>query len=137
MPPNLAGVLAALEAEGSPGEFAAVEGLLGGSFSGLAEIRRSPVAKVSAVDLTADEVRDWLSELPLGHDAELHVAWIADRVGARMSFETLTDNVDDLWFPAMDDIVAVVRSGSQLMILVFDHEELITLSSVNSQEDRG
>jgi hypothetical protein len=137
MPPKLGAVLAALAIEASPGEFAAVESLLGGSFSGLAEIRRNPVAKIDAVDLTSQEVRDWLSGLPIGEHAELHVAWIADRLGARMSFETFAANVDDLWFPAMDDIVSVLQSDSSLMVLVLDHEELITLSSVNYREDVG
>lgn len=137
MPPKLTAVLAALAVEASPGEFAAVESLLGGSFSGLAEIRRNPVAKVNAIDLTSQEVRDWLSQLPIEQYAELHVAWIADRLGARMSFETFTANVDDLWFPAMDDIISVLRSGGQLMVLVLDHEEFITLSRVNPREDNG
>lgn len=137
MPPKLGAVLAALAIEASTGEFAAVESLLGGSFSGLAEIRRNPVAKIDAVDLTSQEVRDWLSGLPIGEHAELHVAWIADRLGARMSFETFAANVDDLWFPAMDDIVSVLHSDSSLMVLVLDHEELITLSSVNYREDAG
>jgi hypothetical protein len=137
MPPKLGAVLAALGIEASPGEFTAVESLLGGSFSGLAEIRRNPVAKIDAVDLTFQEVRDWLSRLPIGEHAELHVAWIADRLGARMSFETFAANVDDLWFPAMDDIVSVLHSDSNLMVLVLDHEELITLSSVNYRENVG
>ena len=137
MPPKLGAVLAALAIEASPGEFAAVESLLGGSFSELAAIRRNPVAKIDAVDLTSQEVRDWLSGLPIGEHAELHVAWIADRLGARMSFETFAANVDDLWFPAMDDIVCVLQSDSSLMVLVLDHEELITLSSVNYREDMG
>jgi hypothetical protein len=133
MPPDLTAMLAVLAVEPSPAEFAAVESLLGGSFSGLAEIRRDPIAKINAADLTFQEVRDWLSELPIGQHAELHIAWIADRLGARMSFETFVANVDDLWFPAMDDIVSVLHSGSQLMVLVLDHEELITLSSVNNR----
>lgn len=137
MPPKLGAVLAALAIEASPGEFAAVESLLGGSFSGLAEIRRNPVAKIDAVDLTSQEVKDWLSGLPIGENAELHVAWIADRLGARMSFETFAANIDDLWFPAMDDIVSVLHSDSNLMVLVLDHEELITLSSVNYRENVG
>jgi len=94
-------------------------------------------AKIDAVDLTSQEVRDWLSELPIGKRAELHVAWIADRLGARMSFETFTANVDDLWFPAMDDVVSVLHSGSDLMVLVLDHEELITLSSAELSRDDG
>jgi hypothetical protein len=132
MPPKLSTVLAALAVEASPDEFAAVEGLLGGSFSGLAEIRRNPVAEIDAVDLTGQDVRDWLSELPIAQHAELQVAWIADRIGARMTFETFVANVEDLWFPAMDDIVSLLYSNGNLMVLVLDHEELITLSSINS-----
>jgi len=135
MPPQLIAVLAALAVEATPDEFAAVESLLGGSFSRVAEIRRDPVAGIDAADLTGEEVRDWLSGLPIGQHAELHVAWISDRLGARMSFETFAANVDDLWFPAMDDIVSVLHSGSQLMVLVLDHEELITLSNVNPTLD--
>ena len=137
MPPKLTAVLAALAIEASSDEFAVVESFLGGSFSELAEIRRNPVAKIDAVDLTGQEIRDWLSELPIGNRAELQVAWIADRLGARMSFETFAANVDDLWFPAMDDVVSVVHSGSNLMVLVLDHEELITLSRANPSEDSG
>ncbi len=66
MPPKLTAVLATLALEASSGEFAAVERFLGGSFSVLAEIRRNPVAKIDAVDLTGPEIRDWLSELPIG-----------------------------------------------------------------------
>jgi hypothetical protein len=137
VPPKLTAALGALAVEASPGEFAAVESLLGGSFSGLAEIRRNPAAKIDAVDLTSQEVKDWLSELPIGPHDELHVAWIADRLGARMSFETFVSNVDDLWFPAMDDIVSALYSGSNLMVLVLDHEELITLSTVNPRKGPG
>jgi hypothetical protein len=137
MPPKLTAVLAALGVEASRGEFAAVEGLLGRSFPVLAEIRGNPFASIDAVSLTSQETRDRLARLPIGQHAELHVAWIADRLGARMSFETFAANIGDLWFPAMDDIVSVRRSGSNLMVLVLDHEELITLSSVNFSEDAG
>jgi hypothetical protein len=135
MPPNLTGVLAALAVEASSSEFAAVERFLGGSFSGLAKIRRNPIAKIDAVDLTGQEIKDWLSGIPIGHDAELHIAWISDGLGARMRFETFADNVDDLWFPAMDDVVSVLHSDGNLMVLVLDHEELFTLSSVKYGKD--
>jgi hypothetical protein len=134
MPPRLTAVLAALAVEATSGEFAAVETFLGGSFSGLAEIRRNPVAKIDAVDLNGQEIRDWLSGLPIRQHTELHVAWIADRLGARMSFQTFAANVDDLWYPAMDDIVSVLHSDENPMVLVLDHEELFTLSSVGSPE---
>jgi hypothetical protein len=137
VPPELSAVLAALAVEAGPGEFAAVERLLGGSFSGLAETRRNPVAQVDAAGLTCEEVKDWLSRLPIGQHAELHIAWVADRTGARMSFETFAANLDDLWFPASDDIVSVLHSGRNLLVLVLDHEELITLSSVDYRDDAG
>jgi hypothetical protein len=101
VPPELTAVLAALAVQASPGDFAAAECLLGGSFSGLADIHRSPVAKIDAAELTRQEVRDQLSGLPIGQDAELHVAWIAERLGARMNFAAFAANVADLWFPAM------------------------------------
>ena len=137
MPPHLSAVLAGLRAEASPAEFAAVEGLLGGSLSGLAEIRRDPVARIDAVDLTGRQMRDRLSGLPISPGAELRVAWVADRVGARMSFGTFAAHADDLWFPAVDDVVAVLDSGGRRMVRVLDHEELITLSAVDSGEDEG
>lgn len=130
MPPDLRAVLAAHGVEASPGEFAAVEGLLNGSFSRLAEVRQNPVAAIDASDLTSQEIRDWLSALPVGQEAELHVAWIADRLGARTGFGTLAASIGDLWFPAVDDVVAVLHSGGNLTVLVLDHEELITLSTI-------
>jgi hypothetical protein len=132
VPPELTAVLAALAVQASPGDFAAAERLLGGSFSGLADVRRNPVATIDAAELTCQEVRDQLSGLPIGQDAELHVAWIAERLGARMSFATFTANAGDLWFPAMDDIACVLHSAGQLLGLVLDHEELITLSRLGA-----
>ena len=92
MPPELTAVLAALAVQASPGDFGAAERLVGGSFSGLADIRRNPVATIDAAGLTSQEVSDELSGLPIGHDAELHVAWIAERLGARMSFAAFAAN---------------------------------------------
>lgn len=49
-----------------------------------------------------------------------------------MSFQAFTANAGVLWFPATDDIACVLHSGgSQLMVLVLDHEELIALSRVH------
>jgi hypothetical protein len=88
--------------------------------------------------MAPQEIRDWLFGLPIGQEALLRVARVAERPGAPMSFETFTANVDDLWFPAIDaidDIVSVLHSGSEFMVLVLDHEEVITLSSVNPVQD--
>jgi len=130
-------VLAALAAEASPGEYAAVERLLGGPLSALAGIRRIPVAKIDAAPLTSREIGDRLRELPVRQETEFHVAWAADQLGARMSLETLASNIGDLWFPAMDDIICVLPSGGNLTVLVLDHEELITLSTVTPPAAEG
>jgi hypothetical protein len=45
MPPRVSAVLAELGVEASLGEFAAVESLLGGSFSGLGDARGEPGCK--------------------------------------------------------------------------------------------
>jgi hypothetical protein len=137
MPPRLSAVLAELGVEASPGEFSAVESLLGGAFSGLGDARANPAAGIDAADLTSREVTEWLSGLPISQGAEPRVAWVADRVGARMSLETLAANIGDLWFPAMDEAVCVLPGDGTLMVLVLDHEELIMLSSVNSDEYAG
>lgn len=134
MPPELTAVLAALAVQASPDGFAATERLLGGSFSGLADIHRNPVTTIDATELTSHEITDRLAGLPIGPDAELHVAWIAERLGARMSFATFAANVGDLWFPAMDDIACVLHSAGQLLVLVLDHEELITLSTLGASQ---
>jgi hypothetical protein len=92
---------------------------------------------MDAAGLTGQGIGDWLCGLPVRQDAQLDFAWIADGLGARMSLEAFASNVGDLWFPAMDDIVAVLHCGGTLMVLVLDHEELITLSSVNPAADGG
>jgi hypothetical protein len=137
MPPRLSAALAAVGVEASAGEFAAVESLMGGSFSGLSEAGRDPAARIDAAGPTSGEIRDWLSGLPIGQHAELRVAWMAHRLGARMSFETFAANIDDLWFPAMDDVVCLPHSDGHRMVLVLDHEELITFSSVSPCGDAG
>jgi hypothetical protein len=54
-----------------------------------------------------------------------------------MSFATFASKISDLWSPAMDDIVCVLRSTGNLAVLVLDHEEPITLSSVNPPAAQG
>ena len=138
MPRDLSAVLAALAVEAGHSEFAAVESALGGTFDGLADVRRDPAATIDAADLTSLELKARLWGLPVARRAELRVAWVADRLGARMSFETFVANIDSLWFPARDDVVCVLAADYEhFMVLVVDHEELITLSRVDSGEHAG
>ena len=137
MPPQLTTVLAALAIEASPGEYISVESLLGGSFSALAQIRCDAFAKLDATDLTGDEIGDWLAALPIEPHAELRAAWIDHRLGARMDLSTFAANIDDLWFPATDDIVSALDAGGDLLVLVLDHEEHITLSNAPRESEPG
>ena len=130
MPPQLTTVLAALAIEASPGGYTAVESLLGGSFSAIAEIRCDCFAKLDATRLTGGEIGEWLAALPIEPHAELRAAWVAHRLGARLDLTTLAANIEDLWFPATDNIVSVLDRGGDLLILVLGHEEHITLSNV-------
>jgi hypothetical protein len=130
-------MLAALAVQPGRAEFTAVEALLGGSFAGLAAVRGTAAARIDTAGLSGQQTRDWLAGLPIGPDAEVHVAWAPDRIGARISFGTLTAHIGDLWFPAVDDVVCVLHSGAGLLILVLGHEEVITLSCLDPAGDTG
>jgi hypothetical protein len=134
MPPQLTTVLAALAIEASPDEYTAVESLLGGSFSALAQIRCGAFANLDATTLVGGEIGDWLAALPIEPHAELRAAWIAHGLGARLDLSALAANIEDLWFPATDDIVCVLDRGGDLLVLVLDHEEHITLSNATPRD---
>ncbi len=98
----------------------------------LTDVLTALAAEVDASDLTPSQVRQWLAGLPVGLDEEASVVWVADRIGARMTFGAFVSNFDDLWFPAMDDVVVLLDSRQALDVLVLDHEERITFSRVNA-----
>ena len=137
MPPNLKDVLAALAVEAGRDEYEAAEGRLGRSIRGLPDIRRESTVELDASDLTPSEVREWLAGLSARPDEDASVVWVADRVGARMPFGVFVGNFDDLWFPAMDDVVVLLDSGQGLDVLVLDHEERITFSHVADAEPKN
>lgn len=132
MPPRLTNVLAALAVEASRGEYQAADDRLGMSLGRLPGIRREPAAEVNGSGLMPSEVRQWLARLPARPDEEAAVVWVADRIGARMTFGTFVSNLDDLWFPAMDDVVVLLDSREALDVLILDHEERITFSHVDA-----
>ncbi|MBO0803384.1 MAG: hypothetical protein J2P25_09980 [Nocardiopsaceae bacterium] len=132
MPPRLTNVLAALSVAASRDEYQAAEGRLGMPLDRLSSIRDDPALEADASGLTPSEVREWLARLPVRPDEEATVAWVADRIGARMTFGAFASNVDDLWFPAMDDIIVLLDSREALDVLILDHEERITFSQVNA-----
>jgi len=132
MPPNLPAVLTSLGARPSREAFDDVTALLGGSLSPLAGIRRNRLAEVDASEFSSQEVMEWLVGLPINPDADVRVAWAADRTGARMKFATFAGRVSDLWFPAMDDVLVLAESDATVDVLVLDHEERLTFSRIDS-----
>lgn len=123
-------VLAGLAVEAGRDEYEAAEERLGRSLRGLPDIRRESAVEVDASDLMPSEVREWLARLPVRPDEDASVVRVADRVGARMTFGVFVEHFDDLWFPAMDDVVVLLGSNEALNVLVLDHEERITFSGV-------
>lgn len=86
------------------------------------EARRRVLAELDASDADPEQVRSWLSALPYGAEQPVLVAWPADRTAARMSYDTFVARFDDLWYPAMDDVV-VFSGDPGGPVLMLDHEE--------------
>lgn len=128
MPPRLREMLASLEVEPSHGVYQSVMDEIGGSFERLGSIRRQPSLHMDASGLDSATLRRWLTDLPVNADATVRVAWVADRVGVEMRFGDFVTRVDDLWYPAMDDVVAALDGGQSLDVLVIDHEEHVTFT---------
>ncbi|WP_370948816.1 hypothetical protein AB5J62_15010 [Amycolatopsis sp. cg5] len=123
MPPRLTSTLSSLGVEADRDTLAAVQAELGGSFAALTEIRSQCTAELDAGELEPAELTDWLlAQIP---ESAVRVAWVADGVGATMSFTRFAENVDDLWYPAIDDIVIVDDTHA---VLVLDHEERFTFT---------
>jgi hypothetical protein len=122
MPPGLITTLNAIGIEPDRERFADVENRLG-SFAALVKIRSRCSAEIDAADLGPSELKDWLlARIP---ESEVVIAWVADRVGARMNLTLFADNVDDLWYPSMDDVVIMDDAQG---ILVLGHEERFTFT---------
>lgn len=123
-------MLAALAVEASRDEYQAAEDQFGMLLDRLAGIRSESAVEADGSDLTPSQIREWLARLPVRPDEEARVLWVADRIGARMPFAAFVSNVDDLWFPAQDDVVVLLDSREALDVLVLDHEERFTFSHV-------
>lgn len=133
MPPGLTETLAALAVEPTHDVYQSVMDEIGGSCERLSRTRRQAFVQVDASEFDVASLRSWLTDLAgISADAIVRVAWTADRVGVEMRFGDFADRVDDLWYPAMDDVVAVLDRGRHLDVLLIDHEERITLTRTHA-----
>ncbi|MDT3446776.1 hypothetical protein [Pseudofrankia sp. BMG5.37] len=125
MPPGLIFALHSIGVAAGLDEYQEIENLLGGSFQRLSELRSDPDIEHDVSELAGPELGTWLASLPVDRDVDVRVAWLADRIGARMTWSTFVDHVSDLWYPSMDDVVILADANR---LLVLDHEERLTLS---------
>lgn len=51
----------------------------------------------------------------------VNVYWFQQQEGVSLQLGDFLDHLDELWFPASDDVVVESRSGE--FVIVIDHEE--------------
>ncbi|MFD8644054.1 hypothetical protein ACFV14_27585 [Streptomyces zaomyceticus] len=129
MPPELVGTLEALGAESSPEMFDEFVRAIGGSLSALARMRRNAEGRTDLSEATVPELRTAVEGRLQGAGESVLAAWPADRVAARLPVALLLQSLDDLWYPAMDDLV-VITHGPELTVVVLDHEEQLTCTRI-------
>jgi hypothetical protein len=137
MPPNLAAVLGQLGTSAELEVYRDAERRLGPVNSIVEQARARRRAYLDAGDAEPDEVRAWLSGLPIAPDAGVIVLWPFDKQGARMTYGSFVDNYDDLWYPASDDVVVCQEGEDGLGVVVLDHEEEFTFADATAMKDRS
>ncbi|MFG3493150.1 hypothetical protein [Streptomyces sp. NPDC047972] len=125
MPPKLASTLEALGAESSPEMFDEFVRAIGGSLSDLVRIRHNAEKRTDLSEATVPELRAAVEARLQGAGESVLAVWPADRVAARIHVALLLQSIDDLWYPAMDDLV-VIADEPEPTVVVLDHEEQLT-----------
>ncbi|TXS16647.1 hypothetical protein EAO70_15005 [Streptomyces sp. adm13(2018)] len=129
MPPKLASTIEALGAESRPEMFDEFVRAIGGSLSDLVGIRHNAEGRTDLSEATVSELRTAVEALLQGAGESVLVAWPADRVAARIRVALLLESIDDLWYPAMDDLV-VLTDEPEPTVVVLDHEEQLTCTRI-------
>jgi hypothetical protein len=126
MPPNLSVVLDQLGTSAEREVYLEAERRFGPVHSLVERSLAQRQARLDAADAAPDEVRAWLSGLPIPPDTSVVVLWPFDKQGARMTFGSFVEHYDDLWYPAADDVLVYWENGDELGFVVLDHEEAFT-----------
>ncbi|MFC7973697.1 MULTISPECIES: hypothetical protein [Streptomyces] len=127
MPPRLRATLTALGAPPDPTALEEIVRAVGGSWAELDRLRRTAGRPVDVSGTTEAELRAYLSsQLPYSTGV-VKTAWPADGITTRMTAERLLSSLDDLWYPAMDDLVVLHEDANGTSVLVLDHEERLTV----------
>ncbi|MFB7278439.1 hypothetical protein ACFCZV_15115 [Streptomyces hydrogenans] len=127
MPPGLTKTLTQMGLRPDPGALERAMELIGGSWGELSRLRSDAHLNMDVSEADGDELRSVLSLWLAESSGVLIVAWPTDRVATEMPVSSLLDSIDDLWYPAMDDLVVLeVSSMGERLVLVLDHEERLT-----------
>ncbi|MER5306850.1 hypothetical protein ABT034_03480 [Streptomyces sp. NPDC002773] len=132
MPPGLTSTLAAIGVGTDSTLLDEVVRAVGGSWSELNHLRRTADSTVDVSEMTDDEVRAALATQLQDPQTDVTVAWPADRVAAKMTVSQLLTAIDDLWYPAMDDVVIVQAESAGTTVVVLDHEEQLTATRLTA-----
>ncbi|MFC7928631.1 hypothetical protein [Streptomyces cinereoruber] len=127
MPPRLRATLTALGTPPDPAALEEVVRAIGGSWAELDRLRRTASTPVDVSGTTEAGLRSHLtSQLPCSTGA-VKTAWPADGIATRMTTERLVSSIDDLRYPATDDLVVLHEGADGTSVLVLDHEERLTV----------
>ncbi|MFI5490689.1 hypothetical protein [Micromonospora echinaurantiaca] len=83
-----------------------------------------------------DEIRAWLTALPVDAANEVITLWPSDRFAAKLRFGQFVAHLDDLWWPSRDDVIVVDQRGAMPKVLVIDHEERLTFGVLDDSWPR-
>lgn len=127
MPPGLTEQLTAMGLRPDPLALERVMELIGGSWGELPRLLSAAHLRVEVSEADTDELRSVLSLWLAESSGRVITAWPSDRVAVEMTVASLLDSIDDLWYPAMDDLVVVeVDTTDTRLMIVLDHEERLT-----------
>ncbi|MEU2236937.1 hypothetical protein [Streptomyces vietnamensis] len=128
MPPKLTSTLATLGTENDPELLEEALRVIGGSWAELPRVRLSAETTIDVSEMAESALQVCLATFLGDPRSPLIVTWPADRVAARLTSEKLISAIDDLWYPAMDDLVVISTAGDHVTVLVLDHEEELTVT---------
>jgi hypothetical protein len=126
VPPRLAETLGSLGYSAGAAVHIAVMKRLDGAYDWADDLRRNASSKLQVTRLTDDEIRFWLSSLPVDPECLACVDWARDGLGVEMPFSVFVRYFDDFWYPSSDDVVVLFPGGA---VLLLDHEERFSFAA--------
>ncbi len=86
--------------------------------------RKALTKTINGADLSPQEIRDFLGDLPIDPNLVTMLIWPSYQSGIFLPFHLFADNYDELWYPASDDVW--ITDQNMNWVLEVDHEENFT-----------